>query len=143
MNYCNVDDLLASRLSNEELIQLTDDAGTGSYNQDFVQAAIVSAQELIDGYLRGRLALPLNPVPGVIKNIAVVLAAYNLFRRRLSLTPPEQLRRDYDDAISTLERVQKGIIAISPEDASRGPAGYKVNKTRRDRQFGKDRLEGY
>lgn len=143
MNYCTVDDLLASRLSNAELVQLTNDAETGVSNPDSVAAAITSASAEIDGYLRGRLALPLNPVPQVIKDIATALAAYNLFRRRLTVACPESVRADYKDAIAKLDKIQRGSMSITDADASRGPGIYKTNKTRRDRLFGKPRLEEY
>lgn len=143
MTYCTVDDLLRLRLSNEELIQLTDDAATGAYNPDRVAAAIAAAQTEIDGYLRGRLALPLNPVPSMVTDIASALAAYNLYRRRLNASCPDTVRADYKDAISKLEKIQDSRITISDADASRGPGIYKVNKTRRDRIFGKDRLKEY
>ncbi|MFA5161155.1 MAG: DUF1320 domain-containing protein [Elusimicrobiales bacterium] len=143
MAYCSVGDL-SGRLSDEKLIQLTDDGNTGSANQDRAAAAIADAQELIDGYLRGRMTLPLNPVPGLIKNIAVTLAAYSLFQRRLNVMPaPEQMKNDYDGAIRTLEKIQSGKITINDADAARGPGSYKVNKTRRDRMFGKQRLEEF
>lgn len=143
MAYCTVDDLLRLRMSNEQLIQLTDDANTGSYNQDMVTAAIAAAQEEIDGYLRGRLALPLNPVPPLITSVASALAAYDLFRRRFNTECPDSVRADYKDAIAKLEKIQTGMITISAAATASGQGLPKVNKTRRDRIFSKDRLSEY
>jgi phage gp36-like protein len=144
MTYCTVDDLLRLYLSNDQLIQLTDDAGTGVVDPDKVDAAIADAQEEIDGYLRGRLGpLPLNPVPALIVSIATAISAYKLYRRRLNLTCPDSCTADYKDAIKKLEKIQEGKITISAQDAARGPGDYKVNKNRRDRMFGQHRLEEY
>jgi len=63
-------------MSNDELIQLTDDSNTGVADQDLISKAISAAQDTIDGYLRGRYPVPLASVPGIVKNIAADLAAY-------------------------------------------------------------------
>ena len=65
MAYCTYNDLLGM-IDESEVIQATDDAGTGVVNQEHVTAAINAADSEIDGYLAGRYTLPISPAPAVL-----------------------------------------------------------------------------
>lgn len=144
MAYCAAEDL-TERLSNDELIQLTDDANTGVVDQDIVAAAITAAQDVIDGYLRGRYTVPLASVPGLIKNIALDLAAYKLFKRRNQLRINEARELMYKTAMAQLKDLQSGVLQLEKADGAPLPPRplMKSNKRPSDRLFGKDRLEEF
>jgi phage gp36-like protein len=144
MSYCATEDL-NERLSNDELIQLTDDSNTGTVDQAIVSRAIAAAQDTIDGYIRGRYAVPLVSVPGVIKNISADLAAYNLFKRRNQLAVNEARELMYKKAVTQLKDIQTGTILLETAtgEALAPRPLMKTNKRTSDRQFGKDRLEEF
>lgn len=145
MPYCTLDDLKSSAVE-ATLVQLTDDdASTGEIDHTKVAEAIAYADQLIDGYLRGRYTLPLNPVPGVIKNISVDLAIFHLYARRPELEMTEAQMFKYKNSVKLLEQIQKGLITFGIESADSGPGAgeYRTNKTADDRVFSKTNLKGY
>lgn len=138
MPYCTVDDIKKS-IPEANIIQLTDDAGTGVIDQTKVNEAIAYADQLIDGYLRGRYSLPLNPVPGLVNKLSVDLAIFHLYSRRFELEMPESMMAKYKNAIKLLEQIQKGLVLLGIESSETGPGQgyYKTNKTADDREFNK------
>ena len=144
MDYCAAADL-AERLSNNELIQLTDDANTGVANQDLIARAISAAQDTIDGYLRGRYTVPLVSVPGIVKSIATDLAAYSLFKRRNQLQVNEAKELMYKKAMAQLKDIQAGIILLETAAGAALPPKplMKSNKRPSDKIFDKQKLEGF
>ena len=80
--YVTLDDLY-SRLSQEVLVQLTDDAKTGAIVTDRVDEAIEFAQSEIDAALRTQYSLPLvEPFPPILKQIGIDIVVYRLYLRR-------------------------------------------------------------
>ena len=139
MAYCELDDL-KKHLQESDLVVLTDDAGAGVIDEDVTDEAIATADELIDAYLRGRYAVPLNPVPGLIKRISVDLAIFALYERKKFLMVPDQLVRNHDRQLSLLEKLQRGVVLLGIEAESEEPSSYDVqtNKTSTDRIFSSD-----
>lgn len=116
MAYCTLADIESSE---EDLIELTDDTDTGEVDQSNVDKAINHAGEIIDGYLRGRYTLPLDPVPGLLTTLAAVITLRRLYGRRPRLKVPESLADDYKNAIKLLESIQKGLVTLgagTPEE---------------------------
>jgi phage gp36-like protein len=109
MAYCELADIESSQ---EDLIELTDDSDTGDVDQTNVDKAIAHAGELIDGYLRGRYTLPLDPVPGLIRTLAATISLRRLYARRPRLSIPESLADDYKNALKILENIQKGLVTL-------------------------------
>lgn len=113
--YCILDDIKGV-MADAELIQLTDDTiPPAAINVANVDKAIARADELIDGYLRGRYTLPLSSVSGLIRDLAVDIVVYNLFKRRKKNKMPEAVSDDYKNALKILENIQKGTIAIGAD----------------------------
>lgn len=143
MPYCTLTDI-KSAIPEQNLIQLTDDEGAGEVNQERVNDAIDYADQLIDGYLRGRYTLPLDPVPGLLKKLAVDLAVFFIYSRKLELEMPEGMENRYKNSTKVLEMIQKGTVSLGTEEGSTTePGEYKTNKTASDRMFPKDKLETY
>jgi phage gp36-like protein len=144
MPYCSLEDILKS-IPESNIIQLTDDSGTGAIDQVKVDEAIAYAEQLINGYLRGRYPVPLSPVPELIRHLAVDLAIFHLYSRRFELEMPESMMAKYKNAIKLLEQIQKGLITLGIESADTGPGQgyYKTNKTAEDKTFSKDVLNKF
>lgn len=144
MPYCTIEDIKGC-IPESNIVQLTDDEGLGIVNQARVDKAIAIADSIIDGYLRGRYTLPLSAVPEIIKTIAIDIAVYKLYERRLELEMPETMSARYKNAVKILEQIQKGLIKLGIESADTGPGQghYKTDKTTDDRTFGKNVLSKF
>lgn len=130
MAYCTTDDL-KNYIPASQIIQLTDDADVDQIDSDKLTDCIRRGDDLIDGYLRGRYALPLVSVPPVIRDLSTKLAAYFLFKRSLILTMPEPIKEDYQYCTDVLVKIQKGMITpfVLPADE---PTFFLTNKTAAD-----------
>ena len=84
MRYCTRADI-GSAIPEMTLIQLSnDDPSAMQPNESVIEDGVRQAEELVDGYLRGRYTLPLDPVP--VKPAAIpALPRPAPLRRRRSL----------------------------------------------------------
>jgi len=112
-SYCTVEDITGA-MDVDELIQLTDDADVGAVDAAKVTAAITQACTEIDGYLAARYALPLPTVPGILTTMAMDIAIYRLYLRRMG--PPEHRADQYKNAVKLLGKIAEGKIGLGPED---------------------------
>ncbi len=142
MAYSTLEDI-EKALPEANIIQLTDDEGLGVVNQERVSDAIQYADQLIDGYLRGRYTLPLNPVPTLIKKLSIDLAVFHLYARRFEIEMPPSMMDRYKNAIKLLEQIQKGLISLGIESIETLQAHYETNKTEDDRLFSKEELDKF
>jgi phage gp36-like protein len=117
MNYCQISDLQAVAPA-QDLIDLTDDANTGSPNDAILTQYISDASELIDDYLRGRYELPFATPPGLLMRICRAISLYELYSRRIRLNPPEAITKANENAIKLLEKIQNGTIVLGVADAA-------------------------
>ncbi|TCS70678.1 phage gp36-like protein [Sulfuritortus calidifontis] len=134
---------LATRYGEDELIQLTDRAGSGVMDTAVVQRALDDAEAEIDGYLASRYLLPLPTVPALLARIACDIARYRLWEDRAS----DEVRARYEDARRLLENLSSGRVSLGlpaglPQEqqpaqslaaAKSGPAPV----------FGPDQMGGY
>jgi phage gp36-like protein len=137
--YCSIDDI-RKNIPDVSLIELTDDNGTGQIENSIVSEAIAYADSTIDGYLRGRYSLPLNPVPKIIQKISIDIAIYHIYSRRFELEMPEGMQKRYENAVKLLEAIRKGIIELGIITQT-GTGYYITNKVVEDRIFNKDLLD--
>lgn len=143
MPYCELSDITKA-IPEENIIQLTDDAGQGVIDNEKISDAIEYAGQLIDGYLRGRYSVPLNPVPELIKRIAIDMAIFHLYSRRFELEMPEGMLQRRKECIRLLELIQQGKVLLGIESSqSPGQGYYKGNKNAEDRIFNKDVLNQF
>ena len=141
MPYCAIADIEASE---QDLIDLTDDNGDGVINQTVMDKAIATAGELVDGFLRGRESLPLDPVPGLLTALAADIALYRLYGRRPRLAIPDSLSDKYKNALKLLENIQKGQVilgAVQVGGEITPPAVSLVKAS--DRLFSDDKLSRF
>ena len=141
MAYCTLDQLIA-QYGEALLAESTDrgDVSTGEIDETAVQAAIDSADALIDGYLKLRYALPLATLPALVNELALPIALYKLHAAVAS----QKVRQDYDDALKLLAQINAGTVRLDvagAEPAASGASGVRV--TDRERPFTADSLKGY
>lgn len=113
--YATVQDVY-SRYSKTVINQLADskidiDEATGEplqTREQIISNAILDASAAIDGYISGRVTLPIDKIPAVLVRAACVLAYYNLADN----VATEKAEKDKDDIVRFLERVASGQISL-------------------------------
>lgn len=131
MAYCTLTELKLY-LPEADIIELTDDAGAGVVNTNVTDEAIASADELIDGYTRGRYTVPFAaPVPGIVGRLSCRLAAFNLYDRKVALKIPDRLLEGHKEDLALLEKIRKGEVLLDAALAAAGASSgdYETNCT--------------
>ena len=114
--YCDQDDLI-KRFGENEIIDLTDRERNGSINVDVALSAIDDAKAKIDGYISGRVTLPLIEVPPILKLFACDMARYYLYDE----SPTDVVKTRYEEAIAFLKDVSKGSVSLGINDSGSTP----------------------
>ena len=71
MHYCTRADI-GKAIPELTLTQLSNDDPTAELpDESVIEDGVRQAEELVDGYLRGRYDLPLDPVPSVLRDAVV------------------------------------------------------------------------
>lgn len=144
MPYCVLSDILAI-VPEAKLLQLTDDSGLGAVDSDRVDQAAADASSEIDGYLAARYAVPVNPVPDLVRKLAVDLVVYNLYARRVNEVPESHKDR-YKNAIRLLENIAKGVVTLgtlNPPEEAPAVASSGAAFIAPTRVFSRDSLKDY
>jgi phage gp36-like protein len=140
MSYATLTDLI-ERAGDAEVRQIADRDRDMMIDQDVVDAALVHADNLVNGYLAVKYDVPLAAVPDLVRTWAVSIARYILHRNGA----PEHVSQDYKDAVAALKDVAAGRIAL-PVAAGAEPlasAGGEVMASHPDEVFTADRLRGW
>lgn len=153
MAYSSITDILFD-LPKNEVISLTNDEKRLVEQIDLesnddecvkrVNKAIQDADEEINGYLRSRYSLPINPnqIPKLLIKISKDISIYNLFCRRHRIDIP--FREVYLSRVKELQLIQKGEINLDFPEGTEDNAGvYVINKTANDRIFNKEILSQF
>lgn len=111
MPYCTTNDIL-ERFPEQTLISLTDDDGSGTVNQQRVDAAISDASSLMDLYLAERYSLPLSEIPEPLKKIAVDISLYFIYSGRFDDEIPDNIRTRYKEALTVLQKINEGALIL-------------------------------
>ena len=126
-DYCTIEDI-ETQTSTPTLIQLSSDNGQEEVNRVVVEEAIIYSSTLIDGYLRGRYSLPLDAHFPLLRILAIDLSIYRLYSRRMRNEMPEVIQKNYDNAISTLRDIQKGVITLESESDTLETASFSPSE---------------
>jgi len=142
--YLTLTDVLCA-ISARKLAQLTNDdpAAVAAGNPDVavVDRAIEAAQQMVDGYLRARHALPLDPVPTIVRDLTLQLACYGLYSRRMESGMPEAVKEQRDRAVKVLEHIQSGRITLGDVVTKKAtPEAGAIRIKVPPRQFGESTL---
>nr|VFK16262.1 MAG: Mu-like prophage protein gp36 [Candidatus Kentron sp. LFY] len=147
MRYCTPEDL-ALAVPRETLAQLSnDDAPEDGPDMAVLERVVSDAEDLIDGYLRGRYDLPFPSAPSVVRRITVDLARHGLYARRPEGGDdlPDAVVRAYKAGIETLKAIRDGGISLGvPETQGAQPEPASVRTKRSGgRRFSADLLSKY
>lgn len=133
MAYCTQADLLEA-ISEDELIDITDDADAGIVDTDAVTRAIADADAEINGYCAVQYEVPFATVPDLVRKLSVDIAIFNLYARRRGAN--EDRRARYDNAIKLLQRVADGTVSLGVDTPSPdNEGGPEATKAAGDRIF--------
>lgn len=142
MTYASLDDLVA-RAGDAEIRQIADRDRDGTPDPAVVAAALLDADNAIDGYIATKYDLPLPSVPALVRTWAVSIARYGLHRNGA----PEHVRQDYTDAIAALKDVAAGRIALPVAPGAAAPTaggqGGSVLGAHPDTVFTPEKLRGW
>ena len=139
--YCTLDDIKTS-ISEEIIIQLTDDDNVGVINLDNVNQAIKKADAEVDGYCATKYSVPFVVVPPIVNMLSTEISIYYLYKRR---TIPEEVAKSYDKAISRLRDIARGTLSlgVDPPPAASTSGGAESNKSVNDRVFTRGSMRGF
>jgi len=145
MPYCTQTDL-EKTMAAESLIALTDTEGTDELNEAVLSRAISDADSEINYWLADVAELPLDPVPGVIRKLAVVITTYNLAVTSRGGANDDQIRR-FNAAVDMLRAVADGELSIGALDPTgilaSADATSDVRVLAGARTFTSDTMAGY
>jgi phage gp36-like protein len=102
----DIDDLYGPDL----LVRVADYDRDGTADDEVVARGLQSADEICDAYLSAAYAIPVSPVPGVVKTCAIDIAVYKIALGRSGRT--DEMRVRYEDALSILGKISTGKIGL-------------------------------
>jgi phage gp36-like protein len=143
MPYATQAQLVPLRMTQTELVQLTDDDNSGVVDTDVVNAALEEASGTVESYCRARYATPLQ-TSDVVTARTLDITVYLLFSRRRSFKVSETVRQRYEDAIAFLKDVASGRVQLdqpvsaTPQTSMQGP---QIGD--RPHIFGEKNTQGY
>ena len=137
MAYCTETDI-KRQIDWDTVVQLTDDNDSGVIDTDILDRAIADADAEIDSYCGTKYDVPFSTVPVMIRKMSVDIAIYNLYARRRGA--PEDRKERYDDAISFLKDISKGIASLGGDGPSADDdSGPEATTVKSDRVFSRGR----
>jgi phage gp36-like protein len=136
--YCNIQDIIDD-LTEKVVAQLSNDDNPNQVNEEIVNKYISESSQLIDGFLRTRYELPLEIEHAIIKKVCIDIVKYELYKRRGKVF--DNIQNLYHDGISTLEKIQKGIITLDEGTPETRPGFFLVSK--RKPVYDKETLDNY
>lgn len=143
MRYCTRADI-GNAIPEMTLIQLSnDDPAAMSPNENVIEDGVRQAEELVDGYLRGRYNLPLDPVPTVLRDAVVYLTRYWLYQRRPEGALPDAVKDNRKDTIKLLESIRDGVVTLGMPTGHAAPEPGEVRVRVRKQRFDAETWERY
>jgi len=146
MAYATQDDLVPLRLTQKDLVELTDDDDTGNVNADIVTAALTEASGRVESYCRGRYVTPLQPSES-LKSLTLDIAIYLLFSRRRETRISDTIQQRYQDAIAFLKDISTGKASLDQPATSAVPqtslAGPEISQKDGNLRFSDCQLKGF
>ena|ERR1039457_1134544 len=144
MPYATQDDLVPLRLTQKDLIELTDDDDSGVVNAAIVIAALEEASGRVESYCRQRYVTPLQQSDDV-KALTLDITVYLLFSRRRESRIGDTVQQRFDQAIAFLKDISNGKASLDqPLSAVQPQSGSgEVVVTRKPERFSDSNLDGY
>lgn len=139
MSYASIDDL-AARYGTEELCHLTGRTPEQGPDIAAVERALADAEAEVNSYLGTRYAVPLDPVPAIVRSITADVARYKLSDDR----PLDEVKARYSQAILRVMDIASGKATLgAPWDSAAPSVAFASTKRGADRTFSTDSLWDY
>ncbi len=119
------------------------DRSTDTLNDTWIDEALATADDEINGYLSRRFVLPLPSVPDLLKRQAIVIGFYWLGDRDNQVT--DLLQKRYDSAIAKVKEIAAGKVDLglpTPDQPPEGAVGKVELVQDNERLFTRDSLRG-
>lgn len=119
------------------------DRSTDTLNDVWIDEALATADDEINGYLSRRYVLPLPSVPDLLKRQAIVIGFYWLGDRDNQVT--KLLQERYDRAIAKVKEIAAGKVDLglpTPDMPPEGAVGKVELVQQNERLFTRDSLKG-
>ncbi|MDH0894360.1 MULTISPECIES: DUF1320 domain-containing protein [unclassified Pseudomonas] len=143
MRYCTRQDI-GSAIPERTLLHLSnDDPAAELPNEAVIEDGVRQAEELVDGYLRGRYSLPLDPVPTVLRDAVVYLTRHWLYQRRPEGALPDAVKDSYKNTVKLLESIRDGVVTVGMPSGQAAPEPGEIRVRARRQQFGDDLWSRY
>lgn len=143
MRYCTRADI-GSAIPEITLIQLSnDDPAAEQPNENVIGDGVRQAEEWVEGFLRGRYNLPLDPVPTVLRDAVVYMARHWLYQRRPEGVLPDAVKDSRKDTIKLLESIRDGVVTLGMPTGQATPEPGEIRVRSRRQQFDDHLWEGY
>ena len=142
MSYCTHADLL-NRISEQDLIDLTDYNDVGVLDAGAEARAIADADGEIDSYCGTRYTAPFDPVPVMIRKVSVDITIYNLYGLRPALRLPDEVKSRYDNAVRFLKDVSLGRVKLGADAPEPANPENTVSIAGNDRLFSRTKMQGF
>ncbi len=132
---------MQARIAARDLVELTDDAATGTMDVARVEQALAQADNEINSYVAAyyKRIDASTPVPPLLTDLACDIAYYRLFRIG---SPTERAEKLYAAAIAKLRDISRGVAKIDQGEKTfeERPAQILVDSS--DRLFTRDSMRG-
>ncbi len=138
MSYVTLYDLRQA-MQEQRLIELTDDAGIGTVDENVVNLAIQSAASEVDGYVGVRYRVPMDPPHPLVKKLCLDLAVYQLHLRLDRVS--DAVQSLYDNAVRLLRDISKGVVSLGAEPEPEASGHLRAVVRAPKRIFGRDDLD--
>jgi phage gp36-like protein len=145
MAYATKDDIIASGVTGQELLELADDANTNNIADagvvSRIDAAIADGSSTVESYCRQRYSLPLQQ-SNKVTSLVVDLAVYALFARRRKV--PQDVKDRSDAAMKFLSDLASGKASLDqPAGATPQTGSGGAVETTKPEKFSDCNLDGY
>lgn len=96
------------RFGLEEVVRMTDPDGTGRIDRQLLVSTLAAVQAVADAHIGARYAVPLDPVPEIVKVAIGDMARVRLYPREAPAGIAEQAKA----ALKILERIGEGRLPL-------------------------------
>ncbi|SHH06198.1 gp436 family protein [Bradyrhizobium erythrophlei] len=129
MGYATKDDI-DQLYGTDLLVRVADYNRDGTPDPDVIAKGLQAADEICDAYLSAQYAVPVTPVPGIVKNCAIDIAVYKMALGRTGRT--DEMRVRYEDALSILEKISTGKVGLGLPNVTTQPIDPTTGKPQVD-----------
>ena len=146
MPFIEYADVVPSMISEQQMIELTDDKQLNVVDMNIFTDIRDDVQALIEGFTRIRYPDGFATTPRILVKLAKDITLYECRKRRPHIVS-EQMEKDQAARIKLLVSIGNGTLSLGAEQAAEEAAAisgsFKTNKTSEDRMFPKSELDKY